>query len=92
MKNLRILSFAIMSVFLLGSCAGSDGWSSKKKGAVIGGAAGAATGAAVGGTSGAVIGGAAGAVGGGAIGRKKDKKKRERQRNQDNLQQPQEER
>jgi hypothetical protein len=82
MKNLRILCFTILSMFLLGSCAGTDNWSSKKKGAVIGGTAGAATGAAVGGTTGAVVGGAAGAVGGGAVGRKKDKKKA-RQRNQD---------
>ena len=82
MKNLRIFSFTILSVFLLGGCAGSDNWSSKKKGAVIGGTAGAATGAAVGGSTGAVVGGAAGAVGGGAIGRKKDKKKK-RQRNQE---------
>jgi hypothetical protein len=82
MKNLRILCFTILSMFLLGSCAGTDNWSSKKKGAVVGGTAGAATGAAVGGTTGAVVGGAAGAATGGAIGRKKDKKKA-RQRNQD---------
>jgi hypothetical protein len=75
MKNLKLLSTMLLTVFLLGSCAGGEGWSRKAKGAAVGGAAGAATGAAVGGTEGAVVGAAAGTVAGGAIGRKKDKKK-----------------
>lgn len=52
-------------------------WSSRKKGAVIGGAVGAGTGAIVGHKKGksAVIGGAVGAGAGYLIGRHRDKKK-----------------
>jgi uncharacterized membrane protein YsdA (DUF1294 family) len=52
------------------------GWSKKKKGAVIGGAAGAATGVAVSknDSKGAIIGGAVGAGAGYLYGRHKDKK------------------
>ncbi|WP_198001441.1 YMGG-like glycine zipper-containing protein [Nibribacter ruber] len=86
MKNLKIATIMLCSVFFLGGSITEThaqdtkkkekkGWSRKAKGAVIGGAGGAAAGAVIGGGKGAVIGGVAGTVAGGAIGKKKDKKK-----------------
>ena len=81
MKTILLTLTLAMGITLLSGtvneAAAQHKWSSRKKGAVIGGAVGAGTGAIVGHKKGksAVIGGAVGAGAGYLIGRHRDKKK-----------------
>jgi len=81
MKNALFILLLAMGTTLMSAsfneAAAQNKWSSRKKGAVIGGAVGAGTGAAVSRkrAKGAVIGGAVGAGAGYMIGRHRDKKK-----------------
>jgi osmotically inducible lipoprotein OsmB len=75
----KLFAFMLAFFLLAGSVAQAQdkpkGWSSKAKGAAIGGGSGAVVGGLLGGGKGALIGAGAGVVGGGLIGRNQDKKK-----------------
>lgn len=86
MKAFKLIFALLISFFVVTSSVvqAQDGkrMSRKSKGTIIGAGAGVVGGAVVGGTKGALIGGAAGAVGGRILGKRSDRKKAERARQQ----------
>lgn len=86
MKTFKLIFVFLLTFFVLANSAyaqdGKRRMSGKTKGTLIGAGAGGTAGAIVGGTKGALIGGAAGAIGGRVLGKRADKKKATRTRQQ----------